>query len=140
MSSWVISSNPNTYNAKDSFAENFEVDWVTNNKFTVGDIVYVYEVTPPRGRGGIVYKTKVIKTNLSLDNKLNDRKYWQGQDYPTNITEQTRFSRLKLISKPNGNGLSLKELKKQGFTAPQGRAYLLDEKIDLLSYIQNHFD
>jgi 5-methylcytosine-specific restriction protein A len=50
MSSWVISSNPNTYNAKDSFAENFEVDWVTNNKFTVGDIVYVYEVTPPRGR------------------------------------------------------------------------------------------
>ena len=139
MSIWVISSNPATYDARRSLMENAEMDWVTKNHFAVGDIVYVYEVIPPRGRGGIVYKTQVIKTNLSLVNKIDDRNYWSGRVYPKNITEHTRFSRLKLTGEPKSDGLSLKELRERGFTAPQGLAYLLEEKPVLLSYIQSHF-
>lgn len=140
MSSWVISSNPKTYNAKSAFIENGKVDWVANNNFAPGDTVYIYEVIPPRGRGGIVYKTEVLRVNLSLGGKLDDRRYWSKQIYPKTITEQTRFSRLKLISEPKGDRPSFEELKKRGFTAPQGRAYLLDNKPALLDYIQNHFD
>lgn len=56
MSTWVIASNPATYNAEGSLEASGQMDWVTNNKFELGDIVYVYEVIPPRGRGGIVHK------------------------------------------------------------------------------------
>jgi hypothetical protein len=139
VSSWVISSNPATYKAKRSLEENGEMDWVTKNNFAVGDTVYVYEVISHKGRGSIVYKTKVIKTNLLLKEKLDDREFWPGHTYPRNITELTRFSRLKLVSEPNGNGLSLGALKEYSFTAPQGQAYLLDKKPVLLSYIQKHF-
>lgn len=140
MASWVLPSNPATYNAEDAFLQNGEADWVTKNNFEVGDIVYIYEIIPPRGRGGIVYKTKVIKTDFSLEDKIDDRIYWSGQVYPKNITEQTRFSRLKLIGEPNGDGPSLSELKERGFTAPQSRASVLDKKPGLLSYVQSYFD
>lgn len=139
MSSWVISSNPKTYNAEGSLAANDKVmDWVTNNKFEVGDTVYIYEVIPPRGRGGIVYKTTVTKTDISFAEKLKDREFWSDHVYPKNIT-QAIFSRLKLASELNSDGLSLKALKEHGFTAPQGQAYLLDNSPKLLAYIESQF-
>jgi hypothetical protein len=140
VTSWVLSSNSSTYNAKDAFLKNGEVDWVTKNNFEVGDIVYMYEVVQAGGRGGIVYKTEVIKIDVPLGEKLDDRKYWPGQVYPRAITERTRFSRLKLVGEPNGGVLSLGGLKERGFTAPQGRAISLDKKPGLLRYIQDHFN
>jgi hypothetical protein len=140
VNNWVLPSNPSAYDAAGALTQNGEADWITKNNFEVGDVVYIYEVIPPRGRGGIVYQTKVIKTDISLEDKLEDRKYWSGQVYPNGITEQTRFSRLKLIGEPNGNVIFLKELRQRGFTAPQGRASLLDKKPDLLRYVQTYFD
>ncbi len=139
MSSWVISSNPETYNAKGSLAANDKLmDWVTTNNFEAGDTVYIYEVIPPRGRGGIVYKTTVTKTNLSFEEKLKDHEFWPGHAYPNDVT-RARFSRLKLASELNSYGLSLKVLKEHGFTAPQGHAYLLDNSPKLLAYIESQF-
>lgn len=140
MSSWVFSSNPETYDAKEAFIDNNEVDWVTKQKFEIGDIVYIYEVIPPRGRGGIVYKTKVIKTNIPFGDKLEDRKHWSGQNYPKNMSQQTRFIRLSLICEVNTKELSLDSLKTYDFTPPQGLAHVLDKKPRLLSYIQTEFD
>lgn len=139
MSSWVISSNPKTYNTEDSLAANDKImDWVTNNNFEVGDTIYVYEVIPPRGRGRIVYETTVIKTDLSFGEKLNDREFWAGHVYPKDIAK-AKFSRLKLATELNSDGLSLKALKEHGFTAPQGHAHLLDNSPDLLAYIESRF-
>lgn len=140
MSSWVISSNPATYDAKQAFLDNNEVDWVTKQNFEVGDTVYIYEVIPPRGRGGIVYKTKVTKTNISLDDKLEDRRHWAGQAYPKNMNEQTRFIRLSLINELKTKELSLDSLKAHDFTPPQGLAHVLDKKPRLLSFIQTQFN
>ncbi|QQS19832.1 hypothetical protein IPL85_06270 [Candidatus Saccharibacteria bacterium] len=41
MSNWVIASNPATYNAEGSLQTNNQMDWVTSNKFAIGDVVYV---------------------------------------------------------------------------------------------------
>lgn len=139
MSSWVISSNPAIYDAKQAFLENNEVDWVTKQDFEIGDIVYIYEVIPPRGRGGIVYKTKVTKTDIPLGDKLEDRKHWAGQAYPKNMTELTRFIRLGLTEESNSRELSLSALKAYDFTPPQGLAHVLDKKPRLLSFIQTQF-
>lgn len=140
MNSWVLSSNPATYDAKQAFSDSDEIDWVSNQKFEVGDTVFIYEVMPPRGRGGIVYKTKVTKINISLDSKLEDIKHWAGQAYPKNMNELTRFTRLGLIKESSGNSLSLNTLKAYGFTPPQGLAHILDKKPRLLNYIEAEFN
>lgn len=140
MANWVLSSDPETYKAEEAFRQNGEVDWVTKNKFEVGDTVYVYEVIPPRGRGAIVYKTEVILTDLTLQNKFDDRIFWSGRVYPKDFTEQTRFTRLKLVSEAKGDGLSLAELAPYGFYAPQSKASKLDKKPALLSYVQQKFN
>jgi hypothetical protein len=139
MGSWVISSNPETYNVSGSLRANGEMDWITRNNFAVGDTVYVYEVAPPRGRGGIVCKTEVIKTGISLENKIDDHEYWDERTYPGDVTNRTRFSRLKFVSEPNDGIVSLEALRRYGFTSPQGLAHLLDNNPVALLYIQSQF-
>ena len=140
MSTWVSSNNPTTtYRAEDSLKANGEMDWIVTSNFQVGDTVYIYEVLPPRGRGGIVYKTTVTQTGVTLDTKIDDREYWIGGDYPKYITSETRFNRLKLVAVPRDGIIPYKKLKEEGFTAPQFKAHSLDHKPHLLNCIQEYF-
>ena len=75
MSNWVIATNPATYNSEGSLQANDQMDWVTSNKFAIGDVVYVYEVIPPRGRGGIVYKLEVVADDITMATKIDDRQF-----------------------------------------------------------------
>ena len=137
MSYWVISSNPvTTYNVEASLQANGQLDWVTNNRFKLGDIVYVYEVIPPRGRGGIVYKLEVVADNITMDTKIDDRQFWAGGVYPKDLASFPRIFRLKLKGEAEDGVIPLKELKYRGFTAPQ-IAYSLDTKPALIEYIED---
>lgn len=140
MTNWILSSNPTTtYRAEDSIrANDGTMDWISKNRFAIGDIVYIYE-SKNGGRGGIVFKMTVIETGLSLDSKINDREYWVGGDYPEYITSLSRFNRLKLVGYPRGGMIRYEILKGKGFAAPPTGAYKLDEKRELLNYIERHF-
>lgn len=137
MSTWVIASNPATYNAEASLQTNGQMDWVTNNKFEVGDFVYVYEVIPPRGRGGIVYKLEVVADDITMATKIDDRRFWAGSIYPKDLESFPRIFRLKFLGEAEDGVIPLKELKKRGFTAPQGMANLLDTNPALIEYIED---
>jgi len=139
MSNWVLSCNPKVYDHAASFKKNGFIDWVTINKFEDGDIVYIYEVIPPRGRGAIVYKAKITKVDLTLDDKTDDHVFWKHGVYPKDY-QAYKFSRMKLINEKEDIYLSLKSLREHGFTAPQGFAYLLDNKPNLLNFIQSRFN
>lgn len=145
MSNFVISSNPvDVYRARDWFDDgNNQVDWIsaTKNPLEIGDSVYIYEVIPSRGgRGGIVYKTKVIQINLTLQNKFDDNIYWAGGDYPIYIKNSTTFNRLELISTPKNNLLPLTSLQNFGFHPPIKGAQSLDANLGLLHFIEEHFE
>lgn len=136
MSTWVISTNPvTTYSAEASLRANGQMDWVTNNKFKIGDIVYVYEVIPPRGRGGIVYKLEVIADDITMDTKIDDRQFWANGVYPQGLSSYPRIFRLKAVGEARDGVIPLKELKQRGFTAPQ-IAYTLDANPALVEYIE----
>ena len=135
--SWVVTSNPTTYSVEGAFSENEDIDWATKNKFAIGDIVYIYEVIPPKGRGGIVYKTRVTQTNVSLAEKIDDRKYWLDEIYPKTITEQTKFSRLKRIGIPDNSIIRFDALKEYGFVAPQSLAHRVTDPLS--SFIESFF-
>lgn len=137
MSRWVIASNPATYNAEGSLDTNGQMDWVTNNKFELGDIVYVYEVIPPRGRGGIVYKLEVIADDITMATKIDDHQFWAGGVYPKDLDSFPRIFRLKLVGEAEDGVIPLKKLKQRGFTAPQGLANSLDANPVLIEYIED---
>lgn len=144
MNHFVISSNPaDVYRARDWFEDgNTQVDWISaaKNPLSVDDIVYIYEVTPSRGgRGGIVYRTKVIQTNLSLKNKFDDKAYWIGGDYPDYIDTSATFNRLELTAIPHHGVLPLKALQEYGFHPPINGAQSLDVNPNLLHSIEEHF-
>lgn len=137
---WVISTNPvTTYNAEASLRANGQMDWVTSNKFKLGDIVYVYEVIAPRGRGGIVYKLEVVADDITMDTKIDDRKFWAGGVYPKNLGSYPSIFRLKLVGEAEGGVISLARLKQRGFTAPQ-IAYTLDNNPVLVEYIEDFME
>ena len=138
MSTWVISSNPvTTYNVEASIeANDGQMDWVTNNKFKLGDIVYVYEVIPPRGRGGIVYKMEVVAHDITMSTKIDDRKFWAGGIYPKDLESYAKIFRLQLVGEAEDGVIALKRLKARGFTAPQ-IAYMLDANPVLIEYIED---
>lgn len=137
MNTWVIASNPATYNAEGSLKANGQMDWVTSNKFELGDVVYVYEVIPPRGRGGIVYKLGVVADDITMATKIDDRKYWAGGVYPKDLESFPRIYRLKLLGEAEDGVIPLKGLKQGGFTAPQGLANSLTGKTGLIEYIED---
>ena len=134
---WVVASNPATYNAEASLRTNGQMDYVTNNRFEVGDFVYVYEVIPPRGRGGIVYKLEVVADDITMATKIDDRKFWAGGVYPKDLESFPRISRLKLMGEAEDGVIPLRRLKKRGFTAPQGLANSLDTNPVLIEYIED---
>jgi hypothetical protein len=138
MSHWLISCNPSVYRHSDSFRKNGFIDWITLNNFEVGDIVYIYEVMPPRGRGAIVYKTEVVMANLLSSEKIDDSDFWRNGVYPKGYSEH-KFSRLKLLSEMESSELTISTLRDYDFTAPQGPGHLLDKKPDLLNHIQTIF-
>ena len=137
MSTWVIASNPATYNAEGSLDANGQMDWVTGNKFELGDIVYVYEVIPPRGRGGIVYKLEVVADDITMATKIDDHQFWAGGVYPKDLDSFPRIFRLKLVGEAEDGVIPLKKLKQRGFTAPQGLANSLDANPVLIEYIED---
>lgn len=134
---WVIASNPATYNAQTSLHTNGQMDWVTNNKFEVGDCVYVYEVIPPRGRGGIVYKLEVVADDITMTTKIDDRLFWAGGVYPKDLESFPRIFRLKLLGEAKDGVIPYLRLKERGFTAPQGLANSLDANPVLIEYIED---
>lgn len=138
MSTWVIASNPATYNAERSLLTNGQMDYVTKNKFELGDVVYVYEVIPPRGRGGIVYKLGVVADDITMATKIDDHKFWGGGVYPKDLDSFPRIFRLKLLGEAEDGVISLKRLKQRGFTAPQGLANSLDNNPALIEYIEDY--
>ena len=127
---WLIPNNPNVYDAIGAFKELKEIDWgnKSNNKFKIGDIVYIYVSKPIQS---IAIKTEVTKIDIPKDEILNnDRKYFVNHNID-NFRES--FIRLRFLEFTNQDSLSLKNLQENGLNqAPQNKITI---KKDLLEYI-----
>ena len=129
---WLIPNNPNVYDAIGAFKELKEIDWgnKSNNKFKIGDIVYIYVSKPIQS---IAIKTEVSKIDIPKDEILgNDEKYFLNH----NIDDRESFIRLRFLEFTNQDSLSLKNLQENGLNqAPQNKITI---KKDLIEYILKH--
>lgn len=73
MSTFILPSNPNIYDAKNAFNDLHTIHWVQHNNksVSIGDIIYIYESKPTQR---IILKTQVIGRDI-YSYHIDDSKY-----------------------------------------------------------------
>lgn len=108
---WLIAANRNMYNHVRAFKELPYVDWKQNNKFSVGDKVYIYSANPIQA---IEFLVEVIKTDITVENALDDREYWIDVQEYENGQNNGKYVRFRLIHYFEDDAITLSELHKNG--------------------------
>ena len=111
MKYWIVPSNDHTFRIGDAIAaQNGMADWRTD-KFSEGDIVFIYKTIPEKR---IHYKMEVVKVKLRFDEVLEQEPFWTDKNqYYGDITSYC--ARLKLLEEYSDNILSLHHLHEHGY-------------------------
>ncbi len=108
---WIVPSNDNTFRIGDAIAaQDGMADWRTD-KFSVGDIVFIYKTIPEKR---IHYKMEVIKVKMIFDEAFEQEPFWTDKvQYYGNIT--SFYARFKLLEEYTDDILSLHHLHEHGY-------------------------
>ena len=108
---WIVPSNDSTFRIGDAIAaQNGMADWRTD-KFSVGDIVFIYKTIPEKR---IHYKMEVIKVKMIFDEAFEQEPFWTDKiQYYGNITSY--YARFKLLEEYTDDILSLHHLHEHGY-------------------------
>lgn len=108
---WIVPSNDSTFRIGDAIkAQNGLVDWRTD-KFSVGDIVFIYKTVPEKR---IHYKMEVVKVKMIFEDAMEQEPYWTDKElyYSGYISFYARF---KLLEEYTDDILSLHHLHEHGY-------------------------
>ena len=133
---WIISSNPEIFDAVSAFNELGIVDWKQSQKanFSVGDIVYIYISHEEQQ---IKLKTEVLKINIPTNEIIDDSKFYLNKDM---LEPASNFMKLKLIKNIKGSAFTKEALELFDFKSPQGPIKIkgnLKEYMSFIEYLQN---
>ena len=108
---WIVPSNDSTFRIGDAIAaQDGMADWRTD-KFSVGDIVFIYKTNPEKR---IHYKMEVIKVKMIFDEAFEQEAFWTDKDqYYVGIT--SFYARFKLLEEYTDDILSLHHLHEHGY-------------------------
>lgn len=111
MKYWIVPSNDSTFRIGDAIAaQNGMADWRTD-KFSVGDIVFIYKTVPEKR---IHYKMEVIKVKMIFDEAFEQEPFWTDKvQYYGNII--SFYARFKLLEEYTDDILSLHHLHEHGY-------------------------
>lgn len=111
MKYWIVPSNDSTFRIGDAIAaQDGMADWRTD-KFSVGDIVFIYKTIPEKR---IHYKMEVIRVKMIFDEAFEQEPFWTDKvQYYGNIT--SFYARFKLLEEYTDDILSLHHLHEHGY-------------------------
>ena len=111
MKYWIVPSNDRTFRLGDAIAaQDGMADWRTD-KFSEGDIVFIYKTKPEQR---IRYKMEVVKAKMIFDQAFEQEAFWTDKDqYYSGIV--SFYARLKLIEEYEDDILSLHHLHEHGY-------------------------
>lgn len=111
MKYWIVPSNDSTFRIGDAIAaQDGMADWRTD-KFSVGDIVFIYKTIPEKR---IHYKMEVVRIKMIFDEAFEQEPFWTDKDqYYGGIT--SFYARFKLLEEYTDDILSLHHLHEHGY-------------------------
>lgn len=130
MTNWIIPSKIKNYRLDDFFMDYGFIDReMGNRKFELNDIVYLYVSAP---KSAILYKTRVVKVEMSPLERMDDEDYWLEPD-KDRPKKDNFYMRLELLESYEKEKFGLEKLKKVGLShAPMGAQRLKDETVSYL--------
>lgn len=138
MKYWIVPSKDSTFRISDAIkAQNGLVDWRTD-KFSEGDIVFIYKTIPEKR---IHYKMEVQKVKMRFDQAFEQELFWTDKvQYYGGIT--SFYARFKLLEEYTDDILSLEHLHEHGFQGlPRSvREIKENELLDFLFHPHQIFD
>lgn len=110
MKYWIVPSNDHIFRIGDAIAaQDGMADW-RSDKFSVGDIVFIYKTKPEQC---IRYKMEVVKTKMIFNEAFEQEAYWTDKNvYYSGIT--SFYARFKLLEEYTDDILSLHHLHEHG--------------------------
>ena len=123
---WIVPSNDRTFRLGDAIAaQDGLTDWRTD-KFSVGDIVFIYK---PKPEQCIRYKMEVIRTMIPYDQCLDQEAYWTDKDLYYNGMFSV-CARFRFIEEYPNDAFTLQKLNAHGCKGvPQSVRECKDEKL-----------
>lgn len=124
---WLVFAKREKCHHREALENLHFIDWtMKNNKFSIGDIVYIY----PTNEDSIRFKTEVV----AKDCERKDTEYWQEDidTYPT--------YRLELRKEYFGDKLSEENLRRYGFKGGQSKRHPICNKPEMFAYIESIFN
>ena len=136
---WIIPCDLNYYDAISAFSSLKTIDWRQNNRYAVGDTVFVYASVPYQK---IMFKTKVLAVDLMYEDTIDDFAFWKVpvDEREKEKKKSRRYVKLQLIKFLECDDLGLEHLMEQGLQkAPQGAVKCQNDKLQLGEYIEKCF-
>ena len=126
MKYWIVPSKDSVFRIGDAIkAQDGLVDWRTD-KFSVGDIVFIYKTIPEKR---VHYKMEVVKVKMIFDQTFEQEPFWTDKDqYYGGII--SFYARFKLLEEYTDNALSLEHLNEHGYEGiPRSVRECKDERL-----------
>lgn len=110
MKYWIVPSNDHIFRIGNAIAaQDGMADW-RSDKFSVGDIVFIYKTKPEQC---IRYKMEVVKTKMIFNEAFEQEAYWTDKNvYYSGIT--SFYARFKMLEEYTDDILSLHHLHEHG--------------------------
>ena len=110
MKDWIVPSNDHIFRIGNAIAaQDGMADW-RSDKFSVGDIVFIYKTKPEQC---IRYKMEVVKTKMIFNEAFEQEAYWTDKNvYYSGIT--SFYARFKMLEEYTDDILSLHHLHEHG--------------------------
>lgn len=112
MKYWIVPGNDHIFRIGDAIkAQGGMVDWRMSNKFSIGDIVFIYKTQPEQC---IRYKMEVVRTMLNEEEAFDQEAYWADKDIYYSGLGSFSYARFRLLETFDDDILSLHHLHEHG--------------------------
>lgn len=112
MKYWIVPCNDNVFRIGEAIQSHGGlVDWRMSNKFSVGDIIFIYKSKPEQC---IRFKMEVVSVGINVDEALEQEAFWKDKATYYSGLGSYQYARFKFIEEYPDDILSIHHLHEHG--------------------------
>lgn len=112
MKYWIVPCNDNVFRIGEAIQSHGGlVDWRMSNKFSVGDIIFIYKSKPEQC---IRFKMEVVSVGINVDEALEQEAFWKDKATYYSGLGSYQYARFKFVEEYPDDVLSIHHLHEHG--------------------------
>ena len=112
MKYWIVPCNDNVFRIGEAILSHGGlVDWRMSNKFSVGDIIFIYKSKPEQC---IRFKMEVVSVGINVDEAMEQEAFWKDKATYYSGLGSYQYARFKFVEEYPDDVLSIHHLHEHG--------------------------